>query len=197
MLSILSALIFVPVFALNLRHLRFRRIPLYSWGTLIAFIHLTAGGLTPVLEPHVGLLALCSIPVAAVLVSIMIEIVHAGLNQAERTALASRFAEENARSEQEIEAAQAHLGMLHPLCLFTVRQEREYRRTMAQLEAAGIWYYVRNGLITSILIRPEDVEHAEDVLGILHEEVHEEAGSPTHADEHPDEEAPDTDATTP
>lgn len=150
-----SALLFVPVFLLNLAHMRYRRVPLYSWGTVIAVIHLTAGAAWFIL-----------LPIAAVLVSIVVEIANAMMNDDERSKLSKRYDQEIKQTEARIEAAQNSYEELHCLITYTVEQDYDYRQALKKLEHAGIWNYVRGGLITSILVKPADAEKAAACLGL-------------------------------
>lgn len=154
-LHLLSALLFVPVFLLNLAHLRYRRIPLYSWGTVIAVIHLAAGFLSFVL-----------LPIAAVVISIVVEIANAMMSDDERNKLSKQFDQEIKQTEAQIEAAQSSYEELHCLITYTVEQDYDYRQALKKLEHAGIWNYVRGGLITSILVKPADAEKAAACLGL-------------------------------
>ena len=150
-----SALLFVPVFLLNLAHLRYRRIPLYSWGTVIAVVHLTAGAAWFIF-----------LPIAAVLVSLAVEVANYLMSAEERNRLSAQYDQENQETAQRIAAAQSSFENFHCLITFTADQDYYYRQALKKLEHAGIWNYVRGGLITSILVKPADAEKAAACLGL-------------------------------
>ena len=150
---LISAFLFVPVFLFNLAHLRYRKIPIYSWGTVIAVFHICA-----------GVIWFIFLPVAAILVSVIIEIVNSLMTQQERDSLNTKYEQEIISTEQNIELAQKSYENFFCICSFTAEQEWEFRKALKILEDNGIWNYVRNGLITSILIKNEDQQKAEKLL---------------------------------
>lgn len=152
---ILAAVVFVLVFGINLAHLRARRIPLYSWGTVIAAIHIAA-----------GFVSWMAIPVAAILVSLVIEAMNGLMQPGERQALDRKYERENHEAEQRIEDAQGKYAELECLQSYTVEDEYRYRRDLRLLGDAGIWHFERGGLVTSILVKPGDLERAAAVIGL-------------------------------
>ena len=151
-----SIFLFAALFPLNLWHFRVRRIPLYSAGTTIAVIHIAAGCVSFLL-----------VPVVALLTVITVEAWHAGLSRAERDAQDHRFIVEEQTAAERIAKAQHSYEQLHCLITFLGEQEWELRAALKHLDAAGVEYFLRNGLITSVLIRPADRATAEAALGIV------------------------------
>ncbi len=77
-----------------------------------------------------------------------------------------KYNNEISETEEEILKAQNSYNDLLCLSSYTVEDEFIYRNALAKLDKNNIWYYVRNGLITSILIKNEDVERAQEILEI-------------------------------
>jgi hypothetical protein len=150
-----SVIVFIPFYLLNLAHLRSRKIPIYSWGLVIAVAHLAG-----------GVLSIFIIPVIFLLVTIAVEVVNLLMNQNERDHLSVKYDQEIIDVETRIESAQRSYEQFHCLITYTAEQDFDYRKALKILTNENIWHYVRGGLITSILIRNEDVTKAEEILGI-------------------------------
>lgn len=152
---LLSGLLFFVVFSINLVHLRHRRIPLYTWGTVIACVHMVA-----------GVISWMCIPIAAVAISLTVEGLHAVLRPEERRRLDQQFADENAAADQRVRDAQQAYEDLYCLASYTVEMDFDYRNALRLLDQHGIWHFERGGLITSILVKPADAGRAMAILGL-------------------------------
>ena len=152
---LLNAIIVITVLSINLSHMKSRKIPLYSWGTTIAIVHLIG-----------GFLSVIFVPIVFILVTICIEIANGFMTKEERVQLDATFNQENIDAEKRIEQAQNSYNELYCLITYTVEQDYDYRQSLKVLENSGIWHYVRGGLITSLLVKHDDAQKACDCIGI-------------------------------
>ena len=157
---ILSFLLFAIFFPLNVWHFRKRKIPLYSTATILALVHLLAGGL-----------AFYLIPIVSIFVFMGVEIYIRELSKEDKDILEKRYEEEEKEVNEKIEKSQKSYEKLYCLSTYTVEMEWEYRDALKLLDENKIWYYVRNGLITSILIQENDAERAKALLGITEDQI--------------------------
>jgi hypothetical protein len=152
---LLSALIFVPVFLLCLAHLKVRRIPLHSWGTVVAVALLLA-----------GLLWFLLIPVVALIVAVIVEAVVSMLSPQGRDELAAAAAAEEERSRQRITAARVEINQYRIVASYTIEHYARFNRDLAILDAAGLPHMTRSGVLTSIITDEASYERCCAALGI-------------------------------
>ena len=157
---VLCVLMFTLCFPLNVLHLKRRNIPLYSVASFLAAVHLLF-----------FLWSFLAIPIVSILVALGVEVYLLFLNDRERQGLQQRYEAEQERADRQVEQAQSSYEALHCLATYTVEMEWQYRADLKRLEQNAIGYFVRNGLITSILVRPEDRERAMVVMGLSSEEA--------------------------
>lgn len=150
---VLSILLFAIFFPLNVIHFRKRKIPLYSIGSILAILHIVF-----------GIFIFWLIPVISLIVAIGVELYVALLNDVEKGEMEKKYVEEEIKVSENIEEVQKSYEKLFCLSSYTVEMEWQFRKDVKILESNNIWYYTRNGLITSLLIKPEDEERAVNLV---------------------------------
>lgn len=145
MFFIPSSIVFCVFYSLNLLHLKMRRIPIYSWGTVIAVLHLLA-----------GMLSFLLIPITAILVSATVEIIHSILTPEEKKAINKKYADEIIETEKKIERAREEIDKYRIVKSYTIDNYAEFHLDMKILDRSGVWYTTRSGVLTGIITTEEN-----------------------------------------
>jgi uncharacterized membrane protein len=155
-----TVILFVCLFPLTLAHMRARRIPLTSWGTMTAFFLL-----------GIGLISFVLLVIGVVVIAVVIETMVFLMSPEDREQMATRFIAENQASDDQIDEVQRGYDRFACVVTYTAEQDYDYRQALRRLDAENIWYFVRGGLITSILVKPDDGVRAAALLGIAEVEA--------------------------